>query len=352
MAEGETFAHRLPLSYNSSMNQPADHRDDWGLIGHQWAVQLLTKHLQTDRIRHAYLITGPRGIGRRTLALRFAQMLNSPDRRYHPDAPASQQIARMQHPDLSIVQRIEGDRDIRIDAIRSLQHTLSLSPYMSEYRVALLINFEEANANAANALLKTLEEPAGKVVLLLTAESTEALLPTIVSRCEIIRLRPVLLAELAAGLEQHTGIPPDQARLLAHISAGKPGYALQLAQDSELLEQREAMLEDQINLLGATRVKRFSYANQLSKDKDQFTNTLTVWLSYWRDVLLQTTSSSTPLTNPDRAEEIQRLARHMDTSAAQKVVLTLEEILAELRTNVNVRLAAEALMLQLPFIPR
>jgi len=352
LTEGETFAHRLPLSYNSNMNQPTDHRDDWDLLGHQWAVQLLTKHLQTDRIRHAYLITGPRGIGRRTLALRFAQVLNNPDRQYQPDTPASQQIARMQHPDLSIVQRLEGDRDIKIDAIRRLQHTLSLSPYMAEYRVALLINFEEANANAANALLKTLEEPTGKVILLLTAESTEALLPTIVSRCEIIRLRPVPLAELASGLEQHTGIPQEQARLLAHISAGKPGYALQLAQNPELLEERENMLEDQITLLGATRVTRFSYANQMSKDKDQFIQTLIIWLSYWRDVLLQTTSSSTPLTNPDRTEEIQNLARHMDTSAAQKVVLTLEKMLEELRTNVNPRLAAEALMLQLPFLPR
>jgi DNA polymerase-3 subunit delta' len=333
------------------MNLPPSFRDNWELIGHQWAINLFKKHLQTNRIRHAYLITGPSGIGRRTLGLRFAQVLNSPQHQYNPEDPDSRRIAQMQHPDLSIVQREEGDRDIKIDAIRSLQHTLSLSPYTAEHRVALLINFDEANDNAANALLKTLEEPAGRVVLLLTAESTESLLPTIVSRCEIIRLRPVPLSELAAGLTQQTGIPEEQALLLAHISAGKPGYALHLAQNPELLEQRTRWLEDQTNLLRGSRVKRFAYAEQISKDKSQLTQTMVVWLSYWRDVMLQTTSSSTPLTNPDRAEEITSLARHLDPNTAQQVVMTLEKMLGELRTNVNVRLAAEALMLQLPFIP-
>jgi len=333
------------------MNPAPDPQQNWEILGHQWAVRLLNKHLQPGRLRHAYLFTGPRGIGRRTLALRFAQVLNSPNQRYTAEDKTSQQIARMQHPDLSIVQRAEGDRDIKIDAIRGLQHTLSLSPYMAAYRVAMLINFEEANDNAANALLKTLEEPPGKVVLLLTAESTESLLPTIVSRCEILRLRPVPLAELAAGLTAQTGLPPDQALLLAHISAGKPGYALHLAQNPDLLEQRTDMLEDLLTLLDSNRVQRFSYANKLSKDKDQLTQTLVVWLAFWRDVLLQSTASNPTLTNVDRAADIQRLAQHLDTQTAQEVVVLLENKLGELRTNVNLRLTSEALMLQLPFIP-
>jgi len=333
------------------MNQAIPSQDNWDILGHQWAVHLLKQHLRTENLRHAYLFTGPHGIGRRTLGLRFAQVLNSPNQQYNPEDKASQQIARMQHPDLSIIRREEGDRDIKIDAIRSLQHSLSLSPYMAEYRVALLINFDEANDNAANALLKTLEEPPGKVILLLTAESTESLLPTIVSRCEILRLRPVPLAELTAGLMQKTGIAEEQARLLAHISAGKPGYALHLAQNPGLLEQRTTMLEDLLSLLNSSRVQRFSYAKDMSKDKEHFSQTLVVWLAFWRDVLLQSTSGKSPLTNIDRTEDIRKLAQHIDTNTAQKVVVTLENKLNELRTNVNQTLAAEALMLQLPFIP-
>ena len=195
--------------------------ENWDILGHEWAVDLLQKHLSQNHLRHAYLFTGPDGIGRRTLALRFAQAINHPDRIYHPEDTQSQQIARMQHPDLSVVQRQEGDRDLKIDAVRELQRTLSFSPYTANYRIALLLDFEQASEGASNALLKTLEEPPGRVVMMVTAESADALLPTIVSRCEVIRLRPVRLTELAAGLQQTHQIPAEQARLLLIFHAAK-----------------------------------------------------------------------------------------------------------------------------------
>ena len=141
--------------------------ENWGLVGHHWAVELLQSHLSRGAPRHAYLFTGPRGIGRRTLALRFAEALNSePAGNVDTTSKIHQQYQSMQHPDLTVIQRQAGDRDLKINAVRELQHTLSLAPYMSNYRVALLLNFEEANPNAANAVLKTLEEPGSRVVLL------------------------------------------------------------------------------------------------------------------------------------------------------------------------------------------
>jgi DNA polymerase-3 subunit delta' len=332
------------------MNPANESNSNWGILGHEWAVNLLKNHLEKDRPRHAYLFTGPDGVGRRTLALRFAQVLNSPNWVYDPGHTASKQIARMQHPDLSVLRRLEGDRDIKIDAVRELQHTLSLTPYMAAYRVALLLNFEEANQHAANALLKTLEEPPGQVVLLLTAESTDSLLPTISSRCEVVRLRPVPIDRLAAGLESVLEFGAEEARLLAHISGGKPGYALHLAENPDLLEERTKLIEDQIALLGGSRVSRFAYAEQLGKDKLVFRQALLIWLAFWRDILLLTSKSRAPLTNPDRREDIARLSRKIDSKTAREVVGALENRLGELRTNANTRLAAEALMLQLPFL--
>ncbi len=323
---------------------------NWDLLGHEWAVELLKNHLAQGRPRHAYLFTGPAGVGRRTLALRFAQALNAPDRIFNPEDPVSRQFARMQHPDLSVLERQEGDRDIKIDAVRELQHTLSLTPYVAAYRVALLLNFEEASDSAANALLKTLEEPPGRVVLMLTAESTDSLLPTIASRCEVLRLRPVPFDRLAAGLEHRLAFGADEAHLLAHISGGKPGYALHLAENPDIMEARESLLEDQIALLGGSRVRRFAYADQLSKDKQVYRQTLLVWLAFWRDIMLLTLNSSAPLTNPDKRDELVRLSRRIDTQTAQAVVVAIENRLGELRTNANPRLSAEALMLQLPFL--
>lgn len=323
---------------------------NWDIIGHEWAVDLLQNHLTHNHMRHAYLFTGPDGIGRRTLALRFAQAINHPDKIYDPTNVHSQQIARMQHADLSVVQRQEGDRDLKIEAVRDLQHTLSLSPYMAAYRIALLLDFEQASEGASNALLKTLEEPPGRVVLMVTAESAEALLPTIVSRCEVLRLRPVPLAELASGLQQKHDLPAEQAQLLAHLANGKPGYARMLAENPEILEQRTALLDDLRKLLTGSRVDRFAYANRFYQHKEELIDTLTVWLTYWRDVLQQTTRSQTPLTNLDRADEIQQVAGAVDTHTAHQATLAVESKLRDLRTNIEPRLAAEALMLEIPRI--
>lgn len=221
---------------------------------------------------------------------------------------------------------------------------------MSNYRVALLLNFEEANPNAANAVLKTLEEPGTRVVMLVTAESSEALLPTIVSRCEVIRLRPVPLDQVTEGLQSQWGADPDQARLLAHIASGRPGYASYLRQNPEVLTQRQSWLDEQHDLLTGDRVARFAYAQTMSKDKEQLPQQLLVWLAYWRDVLMRVSQSNAPLVNLDRAEEIGRLAEGLDLHTARQVVLALERTLDELRANINLRLAAETLLLELPFL--
>ena len=342
------IANHNPLDYNRHMI------NNWGMLGHEWAVNLLKGHLSRGAPRHAYLFTGPKGVGRRTLALRYAQAINaegaSTKGEFDPQSKTSQQFERMQHPDLSVLQRQEGDRDIKIDAVRSLQHTLALSPYAAKYRIALLLNFEEASNSAANALLKTLEEPASPVVLILTAESGEVLLPTIVSRCEVIRLRPLPLEIVAEGLVSGWGVSKEQAQLLAHISGGRPGYALFLHQNPEVLEQRGTWLDEQQKLLWSNRVARFAYAEGLGKDKQGFQNVLQIWLSFWRDVLIQITESAAPVINLDRAEEIKTLAGQLDQASILNLVKVHERILQQLRTNVNVRLAAEALLLEMPYI--
>jgi DNA polymerase-3 subunit delta' len=328
--------------------------ENWGMIGHEWAVELLKGHLRRGAPRHAYLFTGPRNVGRRTLALRFAQAINAEaptaPGEYDPDTRTSLQFEGMQHPDLSIIERQEGDKDIKIEAIRELQQSLALTPYSAKYRIALLLNFEDANPNSANALLKTLEEPNRRVVIIMTAESAEVLLPTISSRCEIVRLRPVPLDDVAAGLQTRWDIPSGQAKLLAHLSNGRPGYAVKLDQEPEHLALRVAWLDEQRQLISDGRVARFKYAADISKDKEQFREVLQVWLSYWRDMLMYTARADTPIINLDRVEEIGDLSVHLDVDAARSTLAAIENTIGLLQTNVNLRLAAENLLLELPYI--
>jgi len=325
---------------------------DWGLIGHEWAVKLLAEHVARSRERHAYLLTGPSGVGRRTLALRFAQALNctQPPKAGQPCRLCStcKRIEQEQHPDLAVVEAEREGETLRIDQIRELQHTLSLAPYEARYRVALVLRFEEAHISAANAMLKTLEEPPPQVVVILTARSAESLLPTIVSRAEVIRLRTLSIDETAKGLQAVKGVPRQLAESLAHISDGRPGFALRLYETPELLEQRGAWLDDLVRLLSTSRRERLVFAKEIAEDKERMHAELQVWLTFWRDVLISVSGIDRDVTNLDFSAQIQSLAKAINLSQAQSNVTRIEHTLDQLEHYVNPRLALEVLLMDLP----
>ena len=324
---------------------------NWNLTGHQWAVEMLKKHVVNGTVRHAYLFAGPPGLGRRTLALRFAQALNC-STPLEPEVPCGQcrdcrQIAAMQHADLTVVQAEAEGAILKVDQIREARRTLTLKPYQANYRVALFLRFQEANDNAANALLKTLEEAPSYAVLILTADTPEQLLPTIVSRCEVLRLRPLSVNEVQKELEGR-GLQTDKAKLIAHLSGGRFGYALRLLEDESLLSRRDERLNDLQTLIAASRVEKFAYAEKLSKDKESMRQAILIWLSYWRDIMLRAARAETPLVNVDRHIEIEDLAQRLDLSIARRMVRGLEDVLEKMERNVNTRLLAEVLLLDLP----
>jgi DNA polymerase-3 subunit delta' len=325
---------------------------NWEMVGHQWVINLLKDQIAKNASRHAYLIAGPKGIGRRTLAIRLAQALNCPNAP-SPGTPCLTcrtclLIDQMQHPDLAVVQSDHEGGTLKVDQIRSLQHVLSLSPYDAVYRVAILLRFEEASTSAANALLKTLEEPPAQVIIILTAESGERLLPTIVSRCELLRLRPVSVDEVSLGLSTKWNISKERANLLAHISGGRPGFALRLQNEPELLENRNQWIGDLDRLISASLVERFNYAEKMAKDKDTLIKLLQIWLSFWRDVLIFSMDASLKLTNLDHETEIKHLANKLNVNQTRQFVSKLEQTIVLLSNNVNTRMATEVLLLDLP----
>jgi DNA polymerase III subunit delta' len=335
---------------------------EWNILGHEWAAGLLQRHIAAGETRHAYLFTGPAGVGRRTLAVRFAQALNC-TQPPNPGEPCGVcrmciQIGQMQQSDLSLVQPESEGGTLKVEQVRELQHSLSLSPYEARYRVALLLDFQQANANAQNALLKTLEEAPARVILLLVAATPESLLPTITSRCEILRLRPMPLDRLTQALQDHLKVSEEEAHQLSHLAGGRLGYAIAMHETPDILEQRQAWLEDLYTLLSASRRERFAYAESVARGRDRaaikanLTELFQTWLSFWRDLLLVTSGSSAPLVNLNLKNELHDLVADIDVASARACASGLEKALERLDANLNMQLLTEVLLLDWPKIKR
>ncbi len=326
----------------------------WDLLGHEWAENLLRSHIARDDARHAYLLTGAPGVGRRSLALEFASALNCQQPPaagdYCGTCRVCRQTAAMQLPDLSLVTPESDGGMIKVGQVRELQHTLSLTPYEARYRVALLLNFQLANTSAQNALLKTLEEAPPRVILLLTADSADSLLPTISSRCEILRLRPVPVEILENALVTRWGIAAQDARLYAHLSSGRPGLARQMAADPAMLEKRRGWLEEFLRLLPLNRRERFAAAENLARNRDQLRLMLQVWLSFTRDIFLAVNGMGEKVVNLDYAADSTRIAASLPQKRALGMVNTLVVGLESLEANANLRLLLDNILLDIPCI--
>ena len=207
------------------------------LLGHSAAEALFDEALQAGRMHHAWLITGPPGIGKETLAYRFARRLFT--RRSNPNDPASptfRRVAEATHADLLTVERQWDEKNKRmraeivVDVVRAVPDFLHLTPAEGGWRVVVVDGVEAMNRNAANALLKVLEEPPARAVLLLTCAAPGRLLPTIRSRCRLLRLQPLGLADTVSVL---TTLLPDMADAdrsrVAALSDGSPGRGVELA---------------------------------------------------------------------------------------------------------------------------
>lgn len=327
--------------------------DNWGIIGHEWAVHLLRRALEEGDLSHAYLFTGPPNIGKGTLARALAAaLLCQKEDRPCGTCQACHLVASGNHPDLFWVQPESEVGRLKVEQVRELQHHLSLTPNMASHRIAVLDRFDQATPSAANALLKTLEEPPEFVVLILLAPDTDSLLPTIVSRCQVIPLRPIPRQEIARALQTRWGVEPEQARLLAHLSGGRLGWAVRAATEPDLLRRRQQRLEEMVALLQASLTDRFRYAAELARDPQATQEALELWAEWWRDVLLLTGGAEggqekrveSFLTNLDRRPQLAEMAARFSPARAVACLRAIRAAQDRIRRNANIQLTLEVLL--------
>jgi DNA polymerase-3 subunit delta' len=324
----------------------------WELVGHEWAVDLLRRDLAAGRLAHAYLFTGADGVGKQTLAVEFARAINCEA----PPAPgdlcgrcrACRLIGSGKHPDLYHLHPEGSGVRIPIDSTRDLIQAIILKPIEARRRIALLTDFHRALPNAANALLKTIEEPPPSAILLITAESADELLPTIVSRCRVIALRPLKEETVAQALRERWKMAPARAELLARLSGGRLGWAVQQAQMTDWGADRKALFEEWYQLLRGNRSARFALAQKNSTDREDARKMLQVWESFSHDLLLHTLSGDAEVANIDFQNPLRELAEGVSPDRARRWLSALRRAEEQIDRNANVRLALEAAFLDAP----
>jgi len=325
----------------------------WQIYGHDWAVAHLQQSMAHERIRHGYLFVGPESVGKETLARQFAMALNctNPDHRPCGECSPCRRIASGNHPDVLYTQRDSETSPLKIEELRLMMHKLSLKPFETRYRIAIFRDFDTAQPRAQDALLKTLEEPAPHAILILLASSLESILPTITSRSQVIHLRPAAVQTVYNTLTDLYSADEDQARLLAHLSAGRMGWAISALSNPEVLGQRAQAFDLLTGLLAKNRVERFKLSDDLSKDKAALIMLLEVWLSFWRDAYLLAENTGLEPTNIDQTETLNALTGQLTgTEAAAALTATRKTIGLLADTNANARLALDVLLLDYPGI--
>ena len=339
---------------------------NWGLVGHEWAVTALQRAIASGRVPHALLFVGQPGVGKRTLARTLARALQctSADVGGRPCGVcrACVQIAAGNYPDVRVIEteRAAGTtrtdrRDITIDQIRALQHQLSLKPYEGAWVIGIIADAHEMSDAASNCLLKTLEEPPAHVVLILTAPDPSLLLPTILSRCQVMPLHPLPFDQAEASLVERFAMPPDQATVLAHLSGGRIGWAVRAVADESVLAGRRERVDMLLRLIGASRGQRLEQAAALGEDygkgvdaREGVHETLDLWATWWRDVLLLQQGCAGQVTNADRLDVLRAAAARYQP---REVARVLQDVIAardHLDRNVNPRLALDVALLSLP----
>jgi DNA polymerase-3 subunit delta' len=329
----------------------------WQTIGQPEALALFKHSLQAGSLAHAYLIVGAPHIGKMTLALDVARAVNCQGEELPcGQCPSCKRIIEGKHTDIRIISlnssKEAGDTkarvEISIDDIRELQHDASLPPFEGKYKVFIIDGAEYLSTEAANCLLKTIEEPPPQVIILLLTTEESRLLPTVVSRCQRLELKPLPVSEIEKMLIESHGIDNVKAGLLARLSHGRLGWAVTVSLDDSYLEQRNQRLTEMIYLLTATWDERFNYAARLANERKSAEETIRLWLGWWRDLMLTKCDCEQAVINIDYVPVFEKWSEAISLSEAKDFIDCLQSSLNQIALNANLRLVYEILMLNMP----
>ena len=317
------------------------------ICGQEKQIAFLRGAMEKGRLSHAYLFFGMRGVGKKTTAEVFARALNCRDGRLDAcdECPSCLKIGNGNHPDVLILQR--SGQFIRIQEIRDIQNQMRFKPFEGGTRVFIIVDAESMNIAAANALLKTLEEPSSSNILILVSSRPHQLPMTVLSRCQQLRFGPLSREEIAGYLTAKLNLERQEADVLAASAEGSIGKAVEMHRDSEL-KVRDAIVEGISMCRKEDPVAILSMVDVLGKEREDVLKGLDILRTWYRDVLVYgQTGEEDRLVHRNHLEKVKSCAGRMPVSDVLKNIEALNHAAGAIERNANKQLTLETLLFKL-----
>lgn len=318
------------------------------VVGHKDILKYISSAVENNRVSHAYILNGERGSGKKMLANLFAMTLlcetgdNEPCGKCH----SCKQAESGNHPDIIRVTH-EKPNSISVDDIRTqVNNTVDIKPYQGPYKVYIILQADMMTPQAQNAILKTIEEPPSYAVFLLLTENAETLLPTINSRCVMLKLRNIKDTLIKKYLMENLEIPDYKADMCTAFAQGNMGRAIMLANSDHFNEIREEAVQLLKHISEMELNEIVAAVKNISVYKLEITDYLDIIMIWYRDVLLyKATKEIDKVVFKDQLQSIKEQARKSSYEGIELILESLEKAKARLKANVNFDLVMELLFL-------
>lgn len=302
------------------------------IIGQDKPVEILKAYIDNSSLEGGYLFSGPEGIGKKMTALALAKRLNCLDARSDSCGHCASclKISNNQHPDVHL--SLDEEPQIKIEAIRQLQKEINLKSYEGEFKVFIIDNAHILTPEASNSLLKILEEPPKKSLIILVTDKPNLLFKTVISRCKILRFLPLEREALEEILKKEHKLDTGLAHFLAYFSEGRLGRALKLK--AEGIMPKKNIFIDKFVLSSQPGIESLAQSSRL--DVRASLNLLAAW---FRDIyLLKAGAAEKEVINSDRKEDLVRSAGRFSFPELDSILASITSAAAYLDQNVNTRL--------------
>lgn len=320
------------------------------ILGNEQIIEHLQNAIKLDKVSHAYILNGPDASGKMMIAEAFAAALQCENKSSEPcgKCHSCKQAANHNQPDIIYLQH-EKPNTIGVDDIRlQINQDITVKPYSSPYKIYIVNEAEKMNTQAQNALLKTIEEPPAYGVILLLTTNADSFLPTILSRCIRLDLKPVPDEKLKDFLMKKCGVVDYQADVCVAFSQGVVGKAIALASSAHFNEIKDAAIQLMKRIKNIELSEMIGAVRQIGDYKLEINDYFDIMMIWYRDVLLyKATADVNGLIFKDEVYEIKKQANTSSYHGIELILEGLEKAKARLNANVNFDLVIELLLLTL-----